>query len=443
MNLKLKIIVILFSILMVILVGIKIRNDLNPKNNIEQKTKEIFSSMNTSSFAKITKYIVYGTNFNLEGKIEIPQISKISVSKVNLIVQDLNGEQKILKASYKYSDGVLDFSTIEEINNGINLEKLNSEKYFFFIEVIFSNNEIYNYSLKNETEYGDIVYYTITKNNTNKVINIGFNEYNDISYMGAEISDIENLPDDIYDIVIDASHGGKDTGAKNGEYNEADIVLDCSNILKAQLEEMGYKVFVTRDETMGKDVDTTLNMYDDDGRVNIANNTHAKILISLHIDKGSKNDSGVEIYAPCLSNLNFAKSMADNIVKYANTSYSSSDLYKEDDGVYVRNYRTWDILEQKNAAIRNKYEPYNITTSTPFLYMIRECGGIATNAFVDGRNKVYGKNNFMNSNIGIETYVVELGNMINNKDLENVVNHSDLYMKGISESIQNYYNIKN
>ena len=88
----------------------------------------------------------------------------------------------------------------------------------------------------------------------------------------------------------------------------------------------------------------------------------------------------------------------------------------------------------------NKYEPYNITTSTPFLYMIRECGGIATNAFVDGRNKVYGKNNFVNSNIGIETYVVELGNMINNKDLENVVNHSDLYMKGISESIQNYYN---
>ena len=72
--------------------------------------------------------------------------------------------------------------------------------------------------------------------------------------------------------------------------------------------------------------------------------------------------------------------------------------------------------------------------------MIRECGGIATNAFVDGRNKVYGKNNFVNSNIGIETYVVELGNMINNKDLENVVNHSDLYMKGISESIQNYYN---
>ena len=440
MKLKLKIIVILFSILMVILVGIKIRNDLNPQNNIEQKTKEIFSSINTSSFAKITKYIVYGTNFNLEGKIEIPQISKISVSKVNLIVQDLNGEQKILKASYKYSDGVLNFSTIEEINNGINLEKLNSEKYFFFIEVIFSNNEKYNYSLKNETEYGDITYYTITKNNTNKVINIGFNEYNDISYMGAEISDIENLPDDIYDIVIDARHGGKDTGTKNGEYNEADIVLDCSNILKAQLEEMGYKVFVTRDETMGKDVDTTLNMYDDDGRVNIANNTHAKILISLHIDKSAKSNSGVEIYAPCLSNLNFAKSMADNIVKYANTSYSSSDLYKEDDGVYVRNYRTWDILEQKNAAIRNKYEPYNITTSTPFLYMIRECGGIATNAFVDGRNKVYGKNNFVNSNIGIETYVVELGNMINNKDLENVVNHSDLYMKGISESIQNYYN---
>lgn len=440
MNLKLKIIVILFSILMIILIGIKISNDINPKNNIEQKTKEIFSNIDTTSYAKITKYIVYGTNFNLEGEIEIPQISKISVSKVNLIAKNLNGEQKILKSNYKYTDGILNFSTIEEINNGLNLEKMNLDKYFFFIEVTFSNNEVYNYSLKNETKYSDITYYTITKNNSNNVINIKFDEYNDISYMCAEISKTEGLPEDIYDIVIDASHGGKDKGAKNGEYNEADIVLDCSNILKAQLEEMGYKVFVTRDETLGNNVDTTLNMYDDDGRVNIANKTHAKILISLHIDKSEKKDSGVEVYAPSNCNLGFAKSVADNIVKYAKTSYSTSETYKENEGVYVRNYRTWDILEQKNAAIRNKYEPYNITTSTPFLYMIRECGGIATNAYVDGRNKVYGKNNFFDSNMGIESYVIELGNMSNNNDLKNILESSDLYMKGISEAIMNYEN---
>ena len=40
--------------------------------------------------------------------------------------------------------------------------------------------------------------------------------------------------------------------------------------------------------------------------------------------------------------------------------------------------------------------------------MLRETGGIATKAYVDGRNPNYGANMFYNVNIGGEAYVLEL-----------------------------------
>ena len=66
-------------------------------------------------------------------------------------------------------------------------------------------------------------------------------------------------------------------------------------------------------------------------------------------------------------------------------------------------------LEYENTANKKGYEPYKITTDTPYLYTIREVGGIATNAYVDGRNKDYSKNEYYRTNQGIECYQIELG----------------------------------
>ena len=110
-------------------------------------------------------------------------------------------------------------------------------------------------------------------------------------------------------------------------------------------------------------------------------------------------------------------------------------------GVYVRNFTKADILAFETRAKRDGYDAYNITTSTPYLYIIRETGGISTNAFVDGRNTDYGTNQFYNSNIGIETYLIELGFMSVDKDLSNIIQNSDNYMEAIAQSIQSYYNL--
>lgn len=98
-------------------------------------------------------------------------------------------------------------------------------------------------------------------------------------------------------------------------------------------------------------------------------------------------------------------------------------------------------MAYNNRAKKGGFEPYNINTSTPYLYIIRETGGICTNAFVDGRNTSYGTNVNYNSNVGIECYSIELGYMKIEKDLNNILEKSDNYMEAIFESIKTFYDL--
>ena len=99
--------------------------------------------------------------------------------------------------------------------------------------------------------------------------------------MKIKSSKAKSLPDDVYDIVIDASHGGSDAGVKTKEYTEAELVLKCAKELKQKLEAKGYKVFLTRDGTESSNANMSTNMYDDNGRINTAQESHSKILISF------------------------------------------------------------------------------------------------------------------------------------------------------------------
>lgn len=84
--------------------------------------------------------------------------------------------------------------------------------------------------------------------------------------------------------------------------------------------------------------------------------------------------------------LSLAKEFAANIVKYGKTAYSDLDAnYKVSDGVYVRTFKDWEIEESVTEANKNGYKPYIIREYTPYLYMLRETGGIATGAYIDGR----------------------------------------------------------
>lgn len=94
----------------------------------------------------------------------------------------------------------------------------------------------------------------------------------------------------IQKIVIDAGHGGKDTGARNDNYGlmEKKLVLDISFRLKELLEKNGFQVKLTRSD----DVFIPLEK-----RSEIANSYGADLFISLHFNSASSNASGFEVFA--------------------------------------------------------------------------------------------------------------------------------------------------
>ena len=178
-------------------------------------------------------------------------------------------------------------------------------------------------------------------------------------------------------------------------------------------------------------------MYSENGRISIACKSKAKLMISFHVNNGAKNLSGFEIYSPSKSDLKFAEMMANKIKEYSNINFSNNKSFKKSDGVYVRNFTNNVIKEYENTANKKGYEPYNLTTETPYLYTIREVGGIATEAYVDGRNTAYDKNEYYNSNQGIECYQIELGYI--KTDLEIIKNEKENYIRAITEVIENNY----
>ena len=99
------------------------------------------------------------------------------------------------------------------------------------------------------------------------------------------------LKPSIRKIVIDAGHGGKDTGTRNDDYGliEKNLVLDVSFRLKKLLERNGFQVKLTR----RSDVFIPLEK-----RSEIANRYEADLFVSLHFNSApSSEPSGFEAFA--------------------------------------------------------------------------------------------------------------------------------------------------
>ncbi len=384
--------------------------------------------------ADVSKYLVYGTHLNLEGSLDI---TNPEIEDVKIVAKKSSGDEVTVDTTYEYESGSLKFSTLDKINTGLNLESLDVGNYYMLLKVTSSNGEVNYYSLENDTEYKEpIDYYTLTRNNSNSKIDISFLSQNGVSALALNINTVSRLPNNVYDVVIDPGHGGNDTGAISGSYEEDKIVLENALDLKKKLESLGLKVLLTRDGTETDEYDT-YNIYDEDGRVTMANESGAKILVSLHMNSNESDlvHGGVEVYAAPNMDFTLAKSFADNIVKEANTSYSRMENFKEEDGVYVRT-----IEVNRNYNTFRDYK--GIYDEVPYLFIIREIGGIATGAYVNGSNSSYGENIYRNSNVGVEGYLIELGYMNVNSDLRNVLNNGDSYMQAITDSINSYYSIK-
>jgi len=89
-------------------------------------------------------------------------------------------------------------------------------------------------------------------------------------------------------IVLDPGHGGTDEGAKIHYFMEKRLTLMTTLLVRKYLEEMGYRVIMTR----SKDVFIPLHR-----RVSIASKTKAVLFASIHYNSSPSTEAnGIEIF---------------------------------------------------------------------------------------------------------------------------------------------------
>jgi N-acetylmuramoyl-L-alanine amidase len=88
-------------------------------------------------------------------------------------------------------------------------------------------------------------------------------------------------------IVLDPGHGGHDNGAMSSFGCEKDYTLDVALRARDVLQQMGYKVYMTR---------TTDEFIPLEDRVRFANRFSNALFISIHFNSGGSAASGLETY---------------------------------------------------------------------------------------------------------------------------------------------------
>lgn len=434
---------ILFMItLMVIYSKVLEYKQLRYEENLEiEKKDELFSKIEKNNYAFMDKYTIYGNHLNIGGFIEKNTIEDIDIKSLKIVLIDIDKNEREYDLNFNIEENRVIYYLSNNINEGIDLESINEGNYYVFLKLkgsIKDKEETKYFSLKNNTKYASNEYYTLTKNGKNNKINIEFSKYgqDNIEYM--KITSKETiLPDDVYDIVLDPGHGGKDSGAMYNEKKECKYTLIYAHELKKELESLGYKVKLTREK------DEYVTPYGKDGRALIPYKVKAKLFLSIHLNStaSDKTEGGVEIYLANNMNTDFAKKLADNIVQKTGTRYSANNISKVLEGVYVKTYTQEEVEEAIEYAHDLGYEPYeSLSTQTPYFFMIRETGGIMTHAYIDGRNKSIGDNPYFNSNISSEAYLLELGFINSENDFNNLINNRESYINAIVGSIVQHYN---
>lgn len=98
-------------------------------------------------------------------------------------------------------------------------------------------------------------------------------------------------------IVVDPGHGGMDIGASMGNVFESDLVLEISKKIKEVFEKRGYIVILTRETKDSLCSEKFIKREDMNKRLKIINDSDAKVVISIHLNKFSiERYSGAQVF---------------------------------------------------------------------------------------------------------------------------------------------------
>lgn len=149
----------------------------------------------------------------------------------------------------------------------------------------------------------------------------------------------------MFNLVIDAGHGGKDSGACGNNLKEKDIVLSIVKKLKERLSP--YKKEINLKLTRETDIFLELSE-----RATISNNFKADLFVSIHCNSAeNKTAQGVETYCYKLSNNKGAKLIHEEIIKKG--VYTKDRKVKEANFYVLRNTNAHAVLVE-TAFISNE-----------------------------------------------------------------------------------------
>lgn len=233
-------------------------------------------------------------------------------------------------------------------------------------------------------------------------------------------------------IIIDAGHGGNDSGAvsKATGILEKDINMSLAVKIASYLKEMGANVIYTRQP--GNDIYLELKE-----RTDIANSSNADLFLSIHHD--SNADTSLKGVSTHYSTYRPLIEVKDAYVKYNGGKYPYIKEEITSDGTRI-------YFQYGGRIISTSIENVIVYDPTPCDAAVKSeklSQGVLNNlinlGFVNKGSKDH--NLFVTRNVVMPSILVESGFMSNKDELLLVTSPSmeDKIAKGISESIKQYF----
>ena len=155
-------------------------------------------------------------------------------------------------------------------------------------------------------------------------------------------------------VVVDAGHGGKDSGAVGyKKIMEKEVVLHLALEVEKELKKRGYTVVMTRD----RDIFIPLQK-----RTRMANEANADMFLSIHANAFSKqlDVKGVETYFLSPARTERAKRVAakENVEDLGEMGYSSQQTFLNllsREQVIASNKLAIDVQKNLLSSVRSKY----------------------------------------------------------------------------------------
>ncbi|ENH9466135.1 N-acetylmuramoyl-L-alanine amidase [Campylobacter upsaliensis] len=264
--------------------------------------------------------------------------------------------------------------------------------------------------------------FRLYKDIDDKSLVLAFNEPKNQSFSPVKISPSENTLNKNYKagkiIVLDAGHGGKDSGAlsKNKRLKEKDIVLSTTLKIGNELKKRGFKVYYTRT------TDKFINLRD---RTKIANDRKADLFLSIHANAApntsrAKSSEGLETFflSPARSERSKKAAEKENQGDFEEMNYFSKQSilnFLNREKIVASNKLAIDIQKGVLAKTRTRYKVVD--------------GGVREAPF------------WVLVGASMPAILLEIGYITHPSEGERIANKNfqDLLAKGIADGVENYF----